>query len=261
MHNAAPNDQLRFGENNDQAFVKQNRACTQCHEQFKDNAMLSQHTHHATDSAGSLCYNCHMPFQAYSLLKRVRSHRITTPTATATVDSGIPNACNQCHVDRTLEWTNQTLAAWSGKEPSTIEAPHPGLSATAAHAVAGNALQRGLAIEQLGATENFELSGVDWRARLLLESLDDPYEANRYLAYQALRKMPGFVDFKFDYIGPESERTKQIHEANQRWRDQENESQLSRLRELLGGEANSNVEELVSRLKSKRPTVAIEIME
>ncbi len=261
MHNAPANDQLRFGENNQLAFAEQNRACTQCHTQFQDNAHLSQHTHHATDSSGSLCYNCHMPFQAYSLLKRVRSHRISTPTATATLESGIPNACNQCHVDRSLEWTNQTLADWKGSEPEALQNPHPGLSSTAVHAVAGNALQRALAIEQLGAEENFQLAGVPWRARLLLESLDDPYEANRYLAYQALQKMPGFDTFRFDYIGPETERAKQISEARQRWRDQQNDAQLQRLRELLGGQWNSDVDALVAGLKGKQPTVAIEIME
>ncbi len=261
MHNAAPNDQLRFGENNEHAFAEQNRACTQCHEQLRDDASLSKHTHHATDSSGSLCYNCHMPFQAYSLLKRVRSHRISIPTATATIESGIPNACNQCHVDKSLEWTNQSLATWRGEEPSTIGTPYAGLSATVAHVLSGNALQRALAIEQLGANDNFELAGVDWRARLLVESLDDQYEANRYLAYRALQKMPGFEDFPFDYIEPEADRAKQISEARRRWQNQENESQLSRLRVLLGGDSQDKVDELVDRLKNKRATVAIEIME
>lgn len=261
MHNAAPNDQLRFGENNERAIAEQNRACTQCHVQFTDDASRSKHTHHATDSSGSLCYNCHMPYQAYSLLKRVRSHRISIPTASATVESGIPNACNQCHVDRSLEWTNQVLGTWREEKSSTIETPNVGLSATVEHVLTGNALQRALAIEQLGADENFELAGVDWRARVLLESFDDPYEANRYLAYRALRKMPGYADFVFDYIASEADRGKKILEAKQQWQEQENVSQLDRLRVLLGGNATDEIDALFKTLKDKRPTVAIEIME
>jgi hypothetical protein len=144
------------------------------------------------------------------------------------------------------------------------------------HTLAGNAFQRALAFEQLGAPETFDLAGVDWRARLLLESLDDLYEANRYLAYRALQKMPGFEDYAYDYIAPEAERAKQIADAKQRWQNQVNQSKLDRLRSLLGGDAagnsaagnstagNSaagNVDELIGRLKNQRPSVAIEIME
>ncbi len=261
MHNASPNDQLLFGENNGLSFGQQNRACTQCHSQLVSDERLQEHTHHATDSSGSLCYNCHMPFQAYSLLKRVRSHRISTPSAEETAKSGKPNACNQCHIDQSLEWANERLADWGGNAASPIAAPHPGVSATVADAIAGNALQRALATEQLGADENFELSGTQWRARLLLDSLDDPYEANRYLAYRAILKMPGFADFLFDYIAPQSERSIQIQDARQRWFNQETDAQRSRLKALLGGETNSNVDELIERLRIKRPAVAIQVME
>jgi len=261
MHNAPANDQLLFGDGDAHSITEQNRACTQCHKQFNSDDLLKQHTRHDTNASGSLCYNCHMPFQAYSLLKRIRSHRISTPTATETATSGIPNACNQCHVDQSLEWTNATLATWSGKTPSAMLAPHPGLSSTVADAIAGNALQRALAIEQLGARENFELSGTQWRARLLLESLDDNYDANRYLAFRALVKMPGYESFQFDYIAPESERSSQIRKARKQWDEQETEPIRNRLKALLGGDTSSSMDELIQKLKNQRANVPVLVLE
>lgn len=261
MHNASPNDQLIYGDSDEHSIDERNKACTQCHSRFEKDDLLIQHTHHIAGGIGSLCYNCHMPFQAYSLLKRTRSHHISIPTAAATVASGIPNACNQCHLDQTLEWTNESLAKWNGKTPTAISAPFPGLSSTVADSIAGNALQRALAIEQLGATENFDLAGTEWRARLLLESLSDRYDANRYLAFRAISKMPGFEDFQFDHIAPESERRLQVEDAQKRCYKLETESQQTRLKLLLGNREANSVDELVEMLKSKRADVPMLIQE
>ncbi len=114
MHHSDPNDQLRFGDSLQLPVVQQNLACTQCHDNYKSDEQLQRHTRHAPQTPGSLCYNCHMPWQAYSLLNRVRSRRISNPSAAVTDEFGIPNACNQCHVDKTLEWTQKSLALWKG---------------------------------------------------------------------------------------------------------------------------------------------------
>ena len=73
--------------------------------------------------------------------------------------------------------------------------------------------------------------------------------------------MPGFAGFLFDYIAPQSERSIQIQDARQRWFNQETDAQRSRLQALLGGETNSDVDELIERLRIKRPAVAIQVME
>src|SRR4029453_3531650 len=61
-----------------------------------------QHTRHRADSSGSVCMNCHMPFTTYGLLKTVRTHQISSPSVKATLETGRPNACNLCHLDKTL---------------------------------------------------------------------------------------------------------------------------------------------------------------
>ena len=54
------------------------RGCLQCHPALR--ADLTAHTKHRAGSAGSSCYNCHMPYTTYGLLRALRSHQISSPT-------------------------------------------------------------------------------------------------------------------------------------------------------------------------------------
>src|SRR5262249_53976168 len=58
-HPKEPNSMLR-------PRMDTNEACYRCHDGYRDR--LAEHTHHPAGSPGSLCYNCHMPYQVYSLL-------------------------------------------------------------------------------------------------------------------------------------------------------------------------------------------------
>src|SRR5260221_2958056 len=96
-----------------------NEACTQCHTATAASgasrtlpANLSAHTKHRPDSPGSSCYNCHMPYTTYGLLKTIRRHQISNPSVQATLATGRPNACNLCHLDKTLPWTADMLEKW-----------------------------------------------------------------------------------------------------------------------------------------------------
>lgn len=195
-------------------------------------------------------------------MKRVRSHRITSPTAAETLKSGIPNACNQCHVDRSLEWTRNALAEWKGTSAEPFDSPDALGSSTVRHALSGHALQRALAVEQLGSDDNFELAGVNWRGRVLIESLVDEYAAVRLLAYQALQKMPGFEDFEYDYIGTKEMRQSQVADARLRWKSAETSSARSKLKVILdGGELDAELSQLIEDLIEQRNTVPIGILE
>jgi len=115
------NDQLAAGMNG-------NDACYQCHDSFRQR--LTEHTKHSSDSAGSLCYNCHMPYTSYGLMKVVRSHTITSPSAASSLDTGRPNACNQCHLDQTLQWTAEYLNTWYGHEIPSFSQEDQGVAAS-----------------------------------------------------------------------------------------------------------------------------------
>src|SRR6185436_1834773 len=97
-----------------------NSACVQCHTTYA--AKLEQHTHHRAGSSGSLCYNCHMPHTTYGLVKAIRSHHIDSPSVQSSLSTGRPNACNLCHLDRSLGWSAQHLNQW-------YSSPMPALSA------------------------------------------------------------------------------------------------------------------------------------
>jgi hypothetical protein len=100
--------------------MKTNAACTQCHQQFTEPMQLAEHTKHRGESAGSLCYNCHMPKIVYGIMAAHRTHDITVPRPEETARFNKPNACNQCHLDwsvnRAIAETQRPLAERSWRK-------------------------------------------------------------------------------------------------------------------------------------------------
>jgi hypothetical protein len=100
-------------ERNPQLAATNDAQCTRCHEQI--GRARAQHTHHDPAGAGSSCVECHMPRTVLSIKARIRDHSISVPAPENTIRHGIPNACNECHRDRTPEWAAQALAGWGGR--------------------------------------------------------------------------------------------------------------------------------------------------
>src|SRR5438128_11469003 len=96
-----------------------------------------QHTHHVAGSSGSLCYNCHMPYTGYGLLKALRSHQISNPGVKASLQTGRPNACNLCHLDKSLGWTAQNLFAWYKIPPEELSLEDKAIAASILWALKG----------------------------------------------------------------------------------------------------------------------------
>jgi formate-dependent nitrite reductase cytochrome c552 subunit len=181
------------------------RACLQCHETMARD--VPSHTKHRTDSSGSACYNCHMPYTTYGLLKALRSHQISSPTVAATVDTGRPNACNACHLDRTLAWTSVQLERWYGTKPVALNEDERTVAASLLWLLRGDAGQRALAAWSMGWAPAQAASGTDWMAAPLAMLLNDPYDAVRFIASRSLRSLPGFGGFQYDFLAPPPERT------------------------------------------------------
>jgi len=135
------------------------------------------------------------------------------------------------------------------------------VSLTVVHALSGHALQRALALEQLGDAGNFDVAGSGWRSRILTELLEDNYDANRLLAFQALRKLNGFEFFDFDYIGTRDERQASVREARQIWHQVATQTDHSRLRHILNVTTDSEMEDLIQQLIRERNKVTIDIQE
>ena len=89
--------------------------CLRCHQVYREARIRQQHTHHAPGREGDRCMNCHMPRINEGLDQLVRTHTICSPTRTATIEENGPNACNLCHLDRSINWTLGYLGDWYGR--------------------------------------------------------------------------------------------------------------------------------------------------
>ncbi|MBI2805537.1 MAG: C cytochrome precursor [Planctomycetes bacterium] len=205
-------DQLKFG-------MEGNRACLQCHEQFKNADRLTRHTHHAGDSTGSLCYNCHMPFTTYGIMKAIRSHQIDSPSVKTSLATGRPNACNQCHLDKTLAWTAQRLASWYKIPAPKLAKDEQQIAASILWTLRGDAGQRALMAWSFGWDDALAASGNHWQAPYLAQLLDDRYDAVRYIAERSLKRLPGFREFTYNFVGPPDQRAAASQRARQTWAD------------------------------------------
>lgn len=185
--------------------------CLECHASI--GAALEAHTHHPATSSGSNCYNCHMPYTTYALFKGIRSHRITSPNAESTHGSGTLNACNLCHLDRSLAWTAAALERWYGQPAPELEGAEAELPHAALGVLRGNAATRVLSAYAMGWDVAQQVSGNSWQAILLAELLDDPYSAVRFVAHRSLRTLPGFDDHAYDFLAPRQERQRQRAEV------------------------------------------------
>jgi predicted CXXCH cytochrome family protein len=89
------------------------KLCTSCHRALAEPDATRAHTHHAADSAGSRCLNCHMPRKNLGLAYQLtRYHRIGSPTDTARVERDRPLECALCHADKSVEQIVQTMERW-----------------------------------------------------------------------------------------------------------------------------------------------------
>jgi hypothetical protein len=177
-----------------------NGACLQCHEALGQN--LAAHTHHEAGSTGSACYNCHMPYTTYGLLKTIRSHTVGSPSVRESVETGRPNACNLCHLDRTLAWTAESMRQWYGTPDVALGDDEQRVAASLLWLLKGDAGQRAIVSQAMAWTAAQQASGADWMAPYLAQLLDDPYDAVRFGAARSLKSLPGFDRFEVDSTAP-----------------------------------------------------------
>ncbi len=89
--------------------------CLKCHEPYREAKARRAHTHHTPGTDGDRCMNCHMPRINEGLDVVVRTHTIFSPTKAISIERNGPNACNLCHLDRSINWTLGHLRDWYGK--------------------------------------------------------------------------------------------------------------------------------------------------
>jgi predicted CXXCH cytochrome family protein len=88
-----------------------NQLCLQCHKKTYDNPA---HTFHPVGSAGAECRNCHMPGKFYMGNDFRYDHTFRVPRPDLSVKFGTPNACINCHKEKTNQWAAQAVLKWYG---------------------------------------------------------------------------------------------------------------------------------------------------
>jgi predicted CXXCH cytochrome family protein len=212
MHDSSPTNQLK-------PELIGSASCTQCHNQPQYTSELTSHTHHKIGSEGSDCLNCHMPHTTYALLKGIRSHQISFPKIASSAQLGVPNACNLCHLDKTLAWTQEKLVSFYGQKPVELTKDQKTVSAALLWMLQGNAAQRVITAWHVGWKPAQEASGKDWLAPFAARLLDDSYGPVRYVAARSLRTLPGYEDLKFDFLGTTNERQQVMESVSSSWRN------------------------------------------
>ncbi len=80
-----------------------NETCTSCHQHPAGKYDVPSHHHHAAESEGAKCVNCHMPGRTYMDVDFRRDHSLRIPRPDMSVEFATPNACTDCHLKDHLD--------------------------------------------------------------------------------------------------------------------------------------------------------------
>lgn len=257
MHGDTPDAQPRAGRTGE-------GACVSCHapDALGGADQHEGHGGHGERATSVDCVSCHMPQITYGLLEGMVTHRISSPDPAALIGrADQPDACTQCHVDRSRAWAAESMAALGLRgAPIDLSAALPEeakASRVVLDLLGGDPIQRNLAahaLAQPGATGTLEL-----RMAWIAEGLEDEYPSVRWFAWRGLRSLAERLPdqqqgrrelllaalTQFDYLGPIEPRV----------------AVVTRVRALLGPAPLAEHPELHERLLGERWALAIWIGE
>jgi predicted CXXCH cytochrome family protein len=256
LHRSDPDQQLARNRSGD-------GACTQCHSEFTDESKRLAHTRHSANSSGSECYNCHMPRTTYGVLKAIRSHQVSSPRVGDQLATGRPNACNLCHLDKTLAWTAEHLTRWFGQPAPSLSAIETNVADGLRLALSGDAGQRALLAWHLGWEPARQASaGPSWIPPVLAQLLDDPYAAVRCIAARSLKATSEFVPPDYAFAQEPFRRNPVAGAVIERWL--ESTSKEARPGDLPIGNLESNpaaMQALFDQLRLQRDNEPVRLRE
>ena len=91
-----------------------NTLCLQCHVPETYNS--PKHHFHKENTEASQCINCHMTGKYYMGNDFRRDHSFRIPRPDQSLAYGTPNACSECHTDKSEKWAADWVIKWYGKE-------------------------------------------------------------------------------------------------------------------------------------------------
>ncbi|MEP6847453.1 MAG: multiheme c-type cytochrome [Acidobacteriota bacterium] len=185
-----------------------NAACTQCHTELRDEKAMTEHTKHSANSTGSSCYACHMPEIVYGVQTFHPTHKITVPDPSRTAEEGVPNACSQCHLDRSVNWAIESARSlWPDRyrDSRTSTDVQFAVAEGVRGLFGGDALTRAMMADALSRHAD-----AFWAEPYLIEAFEhDNYPIVRYFAADGLAAWHADRQ-KPDYFWSDDSRTKMI---------------------------------------------------
>jgi predicted CXXCH cytochrome family protein len=86
--------------------------CLKCHSSDKYAAVA--HHQHGSVSTPLACASCHMPTRTYMVVDQRHDHSLRIPRPDVSAKLGTPNACNDCHADKSADWAASAIERWHG---------------------------------------------------------------------------------------------------------------------------------------------------
>jgi Flp pilus assembly protein TadD len=116
--------------------IENNMLCMRCHSGGVDNAPIikpTEHSFHAEGSTGNSCVQCHMSKTTYMQVDPRADHAFLSPDPLLTKELGIPNACNKCHSDESVDWAVEWSEKWYGEKMASHRQRKRARTIAAAH--------------------------------------------------------------------------------------------------------------------------------
>jgi predicted CXXCH cytochrome family protein len=150
--------------------------CLQCHASSKYE--VAGHRRHEAVNPPLSCAACHMPERTTMVIDRRHDHSFRVPRPDVSAKLGTPNACNDCHGDKSAEWAASAVERWHGPNRKGLQN-----YAEAFHAAwTGRSDAAGL-LRQIAADRNVPAFA---RASALTELQSHPSPSNPNLARAGL---------------------------------------------------------------------------
>ncbi|MDA7823693.1 tetratricopeptide repeat protein [Opitutales bacterium] len=104
-----------------------NQLCTRCHVPDEKNPAGFDnpgHHFHEMGTQGANCVECHMPHKNYMVIDSRRDHSIRIPRPDLSAKFGQPNACTNCHSDKSFQWAAEAIDRIKGPDrPKEVRHP------------------------------------------------------------------------------------------------------------------------------------------
>jgi hypothetical protein len=188
------------------------QACLRCHPAYRDEWKALAHARHPL-AAGVDCLDCHMPRYNQGVDGVVRTHHVAVPVEQSLASKGFANACNLCHLDKSVRWTLEELergwkrrikpgADWAAGYGGSLDRPAGGAWLTSAHPPMRLVATHAYARSPLGKSQLPEVIRV----------LNDPVPLNRAFALFATEGLLGrsLLPTEVDIAAPPAVRARQV---------------------------------------------------